>query len=240
MMKKKSIKFITLLISILLVLSLVGCGQEKEDNMEKADEVEETELDKDKETDSKEVDSEIEERKENLGGDNMSENQLKAPEVGEEVGIITTNHGEIKVRFFPEVAPKAVENFKTHSKDGYYNGVGFHRIIKDFMIQGGDPDGTGMGGKSIWGAPFEDEFHNDYKNIKGALSMANAGPGTNGSQFFIVHAEETPWLDGAHTVFGQVYEGMDIVDKIANLEVDGNDMPQEPVVMEKVEILEYK
>ena len=219
-MKFKHVKILGLVLITSLALVAGGCVQKKA--------VEE----------KQEVEQPLEETG---GGEDMSGEQLKGPEVGEEVAIITTNQGEIKVRFFPEVAPKAVENFKTHSKDGYYEGVGFHRIIKDFMIQGGDPDGTGRGGESIWGAPFEDEFNSDYKHLKGTLSMANAGPGTNGSQFFIVHAENgTPHLNGAHTVFGQVYEGMDVVDLIANLQVDRNDMPGEPVVMEKIEIVEFK
>lgn len=224
-MKLRDIKILGLVMITSLALVAGGCVQKKA--VETEPEIEQVE----------EVEEPLEETE---GGEDMAGEQLKGPEVGEEVAIITTNHGEIKVRFFPEVAPKAVENFKTHSKNGYYENVGFHRVIKDFMIQGGDPDGTGMGGESIWGKPFEDEFHPDFKNIKGSLSMANAGPGTNGSQFFIVHADETPWLDGKHTVFGQVYEGMDVVDKIANLEVDGRDMPEEPVVMEKVEIVEFK
>lgn len=175
------------------------------------------------------------------GGEEMNSAQLRSPESGEEYAIIKTNHGDIKIVFFPEIAPKAVENFKTHAKNGYYDGVSFHRVIKDFMIQGGDPEGTGRGGESIWGSSFEDEFHPDYKNIKGSLSMANAGPNTNGSQFFIVQLEGgTPWLDGNHTVFGHVFEGLDIVDKIAEVEVDRGDMPVEPVIMETIEILEYK
>lgn len=174
------------------------------------------------------------------GGNDMAGEQLKGPEVGEEVAIITTNHGEIKVRFFPEIAPKAVENFKTHGKNGYYNGVSFHRVINNFMIQGGDPKGTGMGGESIWGKPFEVESHPDYKHLRGTLSMANAGPGTNGSQFFIVHADETPHLNGDYSVFGQVYEGIDVVDKIASVEVGRNDKPKEPVIMEKVEVIEFQ
>lgn len=183
----------------------------------------------------------MDEEKEEIGGDNMNSEQLKAPEVGEEIAVIKTNHGDIKLRFFPEVAPKAVENFKTHAKDGYYDGVTFHRVMNDFMIQGGDPDGSGRGGESIWGKAFEDEFHPDYENIRGALSMANAGPNTNGSQFFIVQLEDgTPWLNGKHTVFGQVLEGMDVVDKIAAVKVDGASKPLDPVVMEKVEIEEYK
>ena len=111
--------------------------------------------------------------------------QTEMPKEGEEIAVMTTNMGQIKIRFFPEVAPKAVENFKTHSKDGYYNGVIFHRVIEDFMIQSGDPNGNGTGGESIWGGSFEDEFSDKLFNITGSLSMANAGPNTNGSQFFI-------------------------------------------------------
>ncbi len=171
----------------------------------------------------------------------MNLEQTKAAELGEEIAVIKTNYGDIKLRFFPEVAPKAVENFKTHAKDGYYDGVTFHRVMDDFMIQGGDPQGTGRGGQSIWGASFEDEFHPDYRNIRGALSMANAGPNTNGSQFFIVQLKGgTPWLDGKHTVFGQVFEGMDVVDEIASVKVDGASKPLDPVIMETVKLEEYK
>lgn len=178
---------------------------------------------------------------EESGGDSMNSEQLKAPELGEEIAVIKTNHGDIKLRFFPEVAPKAVENFKTHAKDGYYDGVTFHRVMNDFMIQGGDPDGSGRGGESIWGKSFEDEFDPNYKNLRGTLSMANAGPNTNGSQFFIVQLEGgTSWLNGKHTVFGQVFEGMDVVDKIASVKVDGASKPIEPVIMETVEVKEYK
>ena len=197
--------------------------------------------------------------------------QLKKPEQNEEIAIIKTNHGDIKLRLFPEVAPKAVENFTTHAKDGYYDGISFHRIIKDFMIQGGDPDGTGRGGQSIWGRPFEDEFSMEYRNLRGALSMANAGPKTNGSQFFIVQKGDieksridqmkqlgeakgfpeevieayeenggTYWLDRKHTVFGQVFDGMDVVDKIAHLPVGRNDMPKEPVMILTIEITNYE
>ena len=171
----------------------------------------------------------------------MHSEQLQMPKTGEEVAIVKTKDGDITVRLFPEVAPKAVENFKTHAKNGYYNGVTFHRVMEDFMIQGGDPQGTGRGGESIWGASFEDEFHEDYKNLYGTLSMANAGPGTNGSQFFIVQKSDgTDWLDFKHTVFGQVYEGMDVVDKIAKVKTGSGDRPVEPVVMETIEIVEYK
>jgi cyclophilin family peptidyl-prolyl cis-trans isomerase len=143
-----------------------------------------------------------------------------------------TNHGAIEVELFDDDAPKTVENFTKLASDGFYDGVTFHRVIPDFMIQGGDPTGTGMGGP---GYTFEDEF-NDNKVVRGALAMANAGPNTNGSQFFVVTAEATPWLDGKHTVFGQVTNGMDVVDKISSVETDSNDKPHEPVVIERVEL----
>lgn len=175
-----------------------------------------------------------------------------------------TSMGNIKIKLFPEYAPKAVENFIGHSENGYYEGVIFHRVINDFMIQGGDPEGTGRGGESIFGQAFEDEFVPNLFNFRGALSMANAGPNTNGSQFFIVqktdidismveqlkkagYPEEivevyengggTPWLDGGHTVFGHVVEGMDIVDKIANTEVGAGDRPVEDVIIKKITVL---
>lgn len=174
-----------------------------------------------------------------------------------------TSKGNIKIKLFPDQAPKAVENFIKHSEDGYYDGLIFHRVIQDFMIQGGDPEGTGMGGESIYGEAFEDEFSNELYNIRGALSMANSGPNTNGSQFFIVqnttldpslkeqmekagYPEEiikayekggTPWLDNKHTVFGQVVEGMDVVDGIAAVETAEQDKPAEDVVIEKIEVL---
>jgi cyclophilin family peptidyl-prolyl cis-trans isomerase len=143
-----------------------------------------------------------------------------------------TNHGAIAVELFDEDAPKTVENFLKLSRDGFYDGVIFHRIIKDFMIQGGDPDGTGSGGP---GYTFEDEF-NQHKVERGALAMANAGPNTNGSQFFIVTTESAPWLDGKHTVFGKVTDGMDAVDAIEGVETGVQDRPVEAVVIERVEV----
>ena len=164
-------------------------------------------------------------------------NQLDRPQKGETVAVMHTNMGDIAIRLFPEKTPKTCENFMTHAKNGYYNGLIFHRVIRDFMIQGGDPTGTGCGGESIWGDSFEDEPDIELRNYRGALSMANAGPNTNGSQFFIVqcgsvdprliqqmkglteqgYPEEvvasyervggTPHLDFRHTVFGQVYSG---------------------------------
>lgn len=193
--------------------------------------------------------------------------QLEKPVNGDKIATIKTNMGEIKIKLFPEYAPKAVENFVTHAKEGYYNGLIFHRVIKDFMIQGGDPEGTGRGGESIWGEPFEDEFTPVLHNLRGALSMANAGPGTNGSQFFIVEASEvsddmleqlreanekyfptecieayeklggTPWLDYHHTVFGQVFEGMETVEDIAKVPTDYfENRPQMDVIIETITI----
>ena len=145
---------------------------------------------------------------------------------------LQTSEGAIEVELFPDDAPKTVENFEKLSREGFYEGVIFHRVIPDFMIQGGDPTGTGMGGP---GYEFEDEF-NDYHVVRGALAMANAGPNTNGSQFFIVTAEATPWLDGKHTVFGRVTSGMDVVDRISHAERDANDRPRKPVTIERVEL----
>lgn len=191
--------------------------------------------------------------------------QLQPPKSGDLTVRMVTSMGDIRIRMFPEQAPKAVENFITHAENGYYDGLKFHRVIRDFMIQGGDPLGTGIGGESIWGEPFEDEFSPLLHNLRGALSMANAGPSTNGSQFFIVQAasvpapmveqmkdlkeyfpEEcasdyralggTPWLDYHHTVFGQVYEGMEVVDAIAAVPVNDSDMPLDDVTILKIEV----
>lgn len=192
--------------------------------------------------------------------------QTRAPRSGDTVATMKTTAGDIKILLFPDAAPKAVENFVSHAESGYYTGIIFHRVIPDFMIQGGDPTGTGRGGESIWGEAFEDEFSVDYHNIRGALSMANAGPGTNGSQFFIVQASEvdggllsqmrqltdrgfpedciadyenlggTPWLDFKHTVFGQVVDGMDTVDAIASAKRDRSDKPLDDIVILGVDI----
>ena len=146
--------------------------------------------------------------------------------------IIQTNHGPIHVELFPDDAPKTVNNFVKLVNDGFYDRVIFHRVIPDFMIQGGDPTGTGSGGP---GYSFEDEF-NDHKVERGALAMANAGPNTNGSQFFIVTTEAAPWLDAKHTVFGRVTQGMDVVDTISELPRDARDKPHDDVVMESVTV----
>lgn len=233
--------------------------------------------------------------------------QLELPEEGEEIAVMTTSMGTISIRLFPEAAPKTVYNFKKLALQGYYDGLTFHRVIEDFMIQGGDPKGDGTGGESVWGESFEDEFNTNLVNLRGSLAMANSGSNTNGSQFFINQAgpvqselwqsmaanygqikeqlksmskedqqafqlyygytflntdmltdtykklyEENggnPMLDGAynafdpqrgHAVFGQVFEGMDIVDKIAAVDTDDNDKPKEDVTIEKLEIVRYK
>jgi cyclophilin family peptidyl-prolyl cis-trans isomerase len=142
-----------------------------------------------------------------------------------------TSEGDIVLELFDEDAPKTVSNFKQLASQGFYDGLIFHRVIADFMIQGGCPQGTGTGGP---GYTFEDEI-NQHKVVKGALAMANAGPNTNGSQFFIVTTEEAPWLDGKHTVFGEVRDGMDVVDRIGTTETDGRDRPVEPIGIETIE-----
>ena len=143
-----------------------------------------------------------------------------------------TNHGAVEVEFFDDDAPNTVENFRKLAGDGFYDGLTFHRVIPDFMIQGGCPQGTGTGGP---GYTFEDEI-NDHKVARGALAMANAGPNTNGSQFFIVTADACPWLDGKHTVFGQVTGGMDVVDRLNAAQTDGRDRPVEPLGIAAVEL----
>jgi cyclophilin family peptidyl-prolyl cis-trans isomerase len=146
--------------------------------------------------------------------------------------VMQTTQGAITIELFDDDAPKTVENFTKLAGDGFYDGLGFHRIIKDFMIQGGCPLGTGTGGP---GYTFEDEF-NDHKVVRGALAMANAGPDTNGSQFFIVTTDAAPWLDGKHTVFGEVTDGMDVVDALEALPTDGRDKPTEPAAIETVTV----
>ncbi len=206
--------------------------------------------------------------------------QFEPPKKGQTVAeMIVKDYGTIKIMLFEEQAPKAVENFVTHAKNGYYDGLTFHRVMADFMIQGGDPTGTGREGESIWGEPFEDEFSDQLRNFTGALSMANSGPNTNGSQFFIMCSPKmsggqqefdyyntvsrvqqghesleypkeqmekyievggAPWLDDVHTVFGQVYEGLDIVEKIMQQETDESAKPLTDVVIETIKISEYQ
>ncbi|ATF40803.1 peptidylprolyl isomerase [Weissella paramesenteroides] len=188
--------------------------------------------------------------------------QLNMSEVSGPIATLSTTLGDIKVQLFPEQAPKTVENFVGLIKKGYYDGIIFHRVINEFMIQGGDPTGTGMGGESIWGKSFADEFSDEVFNLRGALSMANAGPNTNGSQFFIVQAHKvpermlqslsgavpdeivkaysenggTPWLDNHHTVFGQVIEGMNVVDNMATQKVDFADKPKTAIQILKATV----
>ncbi|WP_425383213.1 peptidylprolyl isomerase [Rossellomorea oryzaecorticis] len=243
-------KRLVLLSLCLIGLILAGCGQTEKDNSSK---------EKPAETEEKTGDTES-------GGDEEMNYPQLTTEIAENEKVVEmkTTMGTIKIKLFPEQAPKTVENFITHSENGYYDGLKFHRVIKDFMIQGGDPNGNGTGGESIWGESFEDEFSKQLFNIRGALSMANAGPDTNGSQFFIVQNSEmnpgfeekmkeagfpqeiidaymerggTPHLDFKHSVFGQVTEGMDIVDKIANVEVGQNDAPKEDVIIEKITVV---
>lgn len=180
-------------------------------------------------------------------------NQKDLPAKGEEIAVISTEFGDMKVRFFPEKAPKTVENFVTHAKNGYYDGIIFHRIIDGFMIQGGDPTGTGAGGESIWGGKFDDELNKDLKNVRGALAMANAGANTNGSQFFINQVENVN-LNGydqsgklkscstqgvsCHSVFGQVFDGLDVIDSIAKVEKGPGDKPAQDIPM-TVKIVKY-
>lgn len=149
-----------------------------------------------------------------------------------------TNHGDITLEIFADKVPKTAKNFVELAKKGYYDGTIFHRVITDFMIQGGDPTGTGRGGESIYGERFEDEFHPELSHKKGFISMANAGPNTNGSQFFIVHAEETSWLDGKHSVFGNVVSGMEVVETIALVQKDSGDRPFKKVEITKVTVVE--
>jgi peptidyl-prolyl cis-trans isomerase B (cyclophilin B) len=167
--------------------------------------------------------------------------QTRCPVAGDLVAKFETTKGDVWVRLFPEDTPKTVENFAGLAERKYYDGLIFHRIIPDFMVQGGDPTGTGAGGASIWGRDFGDEFTKKLKNLRGALSMANRGPATNGSQFFIVQKEGgTPWLDGRHTVFGQTFAGLDIVDSMLEVERDSNDKPLTPIKMSTVRVLAVK
>ncbi|SPN76234.1 peptidylprolyl isomerase [Brochothrix thermosphacta] len=185
-------------------------------------------------------------------------------EKGQPVATIETTEGTVKIKLFPKEAPKAVENFITHAKDGYYDGLLFHRVIDNFMIQSGDPKGDGTGGESIWKKPFKNEISNNLYHFRGALAMANAGPDTNGSQFYIVQnkfltadqikndsiqytdsvkeayekLKGVPSLDGSYTVFGQTIEGLDIVDKIAETEVGANDKPEKDIKIKTIKITE--
>jgi peptidyl-prolyl cis-trans isomerase B (cyclophilin B) len=243
-------KLYVLMVAAIFLLAACGTGNDKQES---------------KSNSAKESAPKTEQKKGNGAVANSTYPQLTTDVAADEKLVeMETSKGKIKIKLFPEYAPKAVENFVKHSEEGYYNGLNFHRVIKDFMIQGGDPNGNGTGGESIYGEPFEDEFSNQLFNLRGALSMANAGADTNGSQFFIVQSTNldpslkdqmekvgypkevidsyvknggTPWLDHKHTVFGQVIEGMDVVDKIANTPVGSNDKPKEDVVIKKINVL---
>ncbi|WOV83415.1 peptidylprolyl isomerase [Sporosarcina jeotgali] len=244
-------KIVMLMLSLAMILVVSACGKQEAKEKEPAPEKGET-------TQADEPEKTI--PKEDSQMYPQLSNEVAA---GEKLITMNTTLGPIKIKLFEEKAPKTVKNFLTHAKDGYYDGLIFHRVIKDFMIQGGDPTGTGMGGESIYGDSFEDEFTMDLFNLNGALSMANAGPNTNGSQFFIVQASNlaganadqlkkggwpeeiadayaerggTPHLDQKHTVFGQVIEGMDVVNKIATVKTGAQDKPVEDVKIESIDI----
>lgn len=266
----------------ILVLSLIGCGDSETDKQESGTLTEE-QLEAQSNTDAKGEsgedagadDGEKEDEKENSSAVKTDEVQNDEYEEGETLAIMhVKDFGDITFKFFPKAAPKAVENFLTHAKEGYYDGLKFHRVMDDFMIQGGDPNGTGIGGESIWGEDFEDEFAENLAPIRGALCMANSGADTNGSQFFIVQSGDTyadnfdeffsgyelseeqtrllkkyggtPWLSNVHTVFGQVVEGMDVVDAIAATKTDADtaisddqitNMPLEDVIIESIDVI---
>lgn len=168
--------------------------------------------------------------------------QSSKPKTGDTIAVIESNKGTMKAVLFEKKVPETVKNFKFHADKGNYDNTIFHRVIEDFMVQGGDfQNKNGTGGYSYKGpgTSFNDEFDPDLKNIKGALSMANRGANTNGSQFFIVHAKSTPWLDGKHAVFGQLYEGFDVLDEIATSEVGPMDNPLVPIVVTKITVEKY-
>ncbi len=268
-------KKISLLLLCCMILMMTACGNDvsitvNDDSYEEVEEgtqvdetsdpsVEETQDNETSEDESKDTSDKVSSIYTSMFPSDLE--QFRVPESGDTVVTIATNYGEIHILMFPEVAPKAVENLVTHGQNNYYDGVIFHRVIENFMIQGGDPTGTGRGGESVWGSSFEDEFDDAYFPYRGTLAMANAGPGTNGSQFFIVHSSDysedwknamidygmdtqmadafealggTPHLFNKHTVFGQVVLGMDVVDAIATVEKGAADKPVEDVVIEDV------
>lgn len=272
------------LLSVCAVMALAGCSSSNGSSTDGSENGGESQEDSGL---SEEETQEYQAYLDNLASQGDTITQLDPPAQGEEIAVMHTSMGDIKIKFFPEEAPKAVENFKTLAKEGYYDGITFHRVINDFMIQGGDPTGTGSGGESMYGEYFEDEFSPNLYNFRGALSMANAGPNKNGSQFFIVQAKTvtegywdyideivaeygtenvlynsqtgnmvkvnysdearqiyneiggTPYLDYGHTVFGQVFEGMEVVDAIASVAVDENDKPADDVIIESITFENY-
>lgn len=251
---------LALLAALSLSVGISGCGTSTENN---------NSSDTETSSDSTSASSDTEDTKENSDTSSDTETasegadyQIQAPTKGDTIVTISyKDYGDVKIKMFPKEAPLAVENFTTHAKDGYYDNITMHRVIKDFMIQGGDPSGDGTGGESIWGEEFKNETVEYLNPIRGSLCMANAGADTNGSQFFIVQAEEIdesaleplsdiqkemyqknggcPWLTGGYTVFGQVYEGMDVVDAIAAVKTGANDKPEQDVVIDHISVETY-
>lgn len=274
-------RVLVVLLMTVMIFSLTACEDKKSEDNEK-DEETLSYLTNKKTNSSDNKNNSVENEKEtssfmkdikNITSDQALEKakkQMEMPNEGDTIAIFhIKDYGDIKVKFFEDIAPKAVENFVTHSKEGYYNGVTFHRVINEFMIQGGDPQGTGRGGESIWGKGFEEELSVDVLPYRGALCMASAGTGTSslGSQFYIVQANYRNAMEshmksyglenyieawkkyggdladlvgyGQYTTFGQVVDGMDVVDKIASVETDNNDKPLSDVIIESIEITTY-
>ena len=258
-----------ILFSLLSTLALAGCSAKEESNTQSSSATNQSSA-----TNTSSEDAETqklrEQYKDAMTNENANFPQLSTEVAEDEAEVkITTTQGDIRLKLFPTYAPLAVENFLTHAKEGYYNGIIFHRVINDFMIQAGDPKGNGTGGESIWKGKdtaidswngFKNEYSPYLYNLRGALAMANAGKDTNGSQFFINQSKKdlsnqlptdtfpakiieayknggNPSLDGGYTVFGQVIEGMDVVDKIAAAETDSNDKPKDDIKIEKIEII---
>jgi peptidyl-prolyl cis-trans isomerase B (cyclophilin B) len=246
------------------MLLFSACGNNNEEAADEIDENLQNDPAGEEEVDQENIDEPEEQDDELEDLEDLTYPQFEEDESNYPQAVLHTSMGEIELILFPEEAPLAVENFITLAEEGYYDEVIFHRVIENFMVQGGDPSGTGMGGDSAFGEPFEDEFDPSLGHFRGALSMANSGPDTNSSQFFIVQADEsqvseemfqdsgfpeqrveyyveeggTPHLDFQHTVFGHVSEGMDVVDEIAAVETESADKPSEDVVIESVEIVD--
>lgn len=255
---KKVISF--LCVMLVLLFGLTGCGDEKSNNV----------ANKTAGTSNTVKNNSKEDSKVSVDYAAAAEKQMAMPEKGDTIAVFhIKNYGDVKAKFFEDVAPKAVENFVTHAKEGYYNGVTFHRVINEFMIQGGDPEGTGMGGESIWGEDFEEELSPELVPYRGSLCMASRGLQNSpslGSQFFITQANYSAQmasymqaggypaelveqyknrggylsLYGEYTIFGQVFEGIEVVDRVAAVETDMNDKPVEDVVIESIEIREME
>lgn len=232
----KKIFFILFLVTVLTGCSTGESQQGKVDENSTKGAIEEK-------SDSNPVESVNEANLTNQVNNNQMENNEQTKDLANEYkfAVLKTSLGNIKVSFYADASPKTVNNFLALAEKGFFDGIKFHRVIKDFMIQAGDPNSKDDTKKDMWGTggpgyKFEDEF-NDEPLVRGSLAMANSGPNTNGSQFFIVTADATPWLDGKHTNFGQVEEGMDVIDKIENSDTDGRDRPIKDVVIESIELI---